>query len=408
MKHSEIPTFGSLQGVRVISSGTNIAGPVACSLLAEQGADVIQIESTAAHDMLRNIGDMWTVEHRNNRTIALNIRSKEGEAILMKFIANSDILVESSKGGTWKNWGLTDEVLWTVNPKLVIAHVSGFGQSGDPEYYTRGSFDPIGQAFGGFLAIQGMPEPEPPILTKPYTSDYVTALFTAWSVTAALYRAKQTGKGESIDIAQYEVMARIQGDYLTTGLKTGVQPPRMGIYGNAIVALPNVQKCMDGNYVVTAIGGVPVFRSLEKLLGLEGDPDFAEPHGTIQKYEHPRSDKIIKAMDEFCMSHPAEEVYKTLTGIGIPCSVVMTYEMMKANPHYKARETLTSWYDPNTNQEIQAINTIPKFRNNPSQIFRGGPTYGMDNEDILSEFGYLEAEIAKMYEDGIIKKATKA
>ncbi len=405
MKHNEIPVFGNLQGVRVLSSGTNIAGPVACSLLGEQGADVIQIESTAAHDILRNIGEAWTVEHRNNRTIALNIRSEQGEAVLKKLVAKADILVESSKGGTWAKWGLTDEVLWEINPKLVIAHVSGYGQSGDPEYVSRGSFDPIGQAFSGFLAVNGMPDPEPPLHAKPYTCDYITALFTAWAVTAALYRARETGKGESVDVAQYEVMARIQADYMMDGLNKGRQAPRMGIYGNAVCALPNVQRCKDGNYIMTGIGGVPVFRSLEKLLGLESDPDFAEPHGTIDRDEHPRSDKIVKAMADFCASHTAEEANDLLNQYKVPCSVVMTYEMMAKHPHYQARETFTTWHDPITERDVKGINTIPVFKQNPSRIFRGGPTYGMDNEDILAEFGYSEAEIADMYDKGVIKKA---
>jgi len=405
MKQSEIPKFGNLQGVRVLSTGGSIAGPVACCLFAEQGADVIQIESTLAPDMLRSIGDMWTTEHRNNRTIALNIRSAEGEEVLRKLLAQSDVLVESSKGGTWDGWGLSDERLWQLNPALVIAHVSGYGQSGVPEYVKRGSFDPIGQAFSGYLAVNGMPEPDPPLHAKPYNCDYVSAIFTAWAVAAALYRARETGRGESIDVAQYEVMARIQADYLTGGLNYGIQPERMGIYGNAVCALPNVQRCKDGNYVMTGIGGVAIFRKLERLIGLGDDPDFAEPHSVIDRDHHPRSDKIVKAMGDYCMSHTAEEVNEALNAEQIPCSVVMTYAMMEAHPHYQARNTFTSWHDPIKDKELKGINTIPVFKNNPSQIFRGGPVYGMDNEDILKECGYSDEAIEAMYEKNIIKKA---
>ena len=122
MKRNEMPVFGNMQGVRVVGTGTSIAGPVACSLFAEQGADVIQIESTVAKDMVRSIGDIWTAEHRNNRTIALNIRSAEGEEVLKKLLAESDILIEGSKGGTWDKWGLSDELLWSINPALTMTH----------------------------------------------------------------------------------------------------------------------------------------------------------------------------------------------------------------------------------------------------------------------------------------------
>ncbi len=404
MKFSEMPVFGNMQGVRVIGTGTSIAGPVACSLFAEQGADVIQIESTKAKDMVRSIGDIWTAEHRNNRTIALNMRTPDGEQILKKLLAESDILIEGSKGGTWTKWGLTDEVLWEVNPKLVIVHISGYGQTGDPEYVNRGSFDPIGQAFSGFMVVQGEPEPRPPVPVKPYTCDYITALFASWSAAVALLRARETGKGESVDVAQYEVLVRIQADYLTNGLNYGIQAPRMGIYGNSVVALPNVQICGDGNYVMTAIGGAANFVKLEKLLGLEGDPDFAEPHAVINKADGPRAEKIVAAMTKFCMARTAAEVNDELNALKLPCSIIMNYEMMKDHPHYKARGTFTTWHDDNKDKDIMGCNAIPFFKNNPSRIFRGGPVYGADNEDILEELGYDEAQIAELYASETIKK----
>lgn len=404
MKHSEMPVFGNMQGVRVVGTGTSIAGPVACSLFAEQGADVIQIESTKAKDMVRSIGDIWSAEHRNNRTIALNIRSQEGEDVLRRLLKETDILIEGSKGGTWDRWGLSDEVLWEIKPDLVIVHISGYGQTGDPEYVNRGSYDPIGQAFSGFMVVQGEPAPRPPVPVKPYTCDYITAVFASWSAAVALFRARQTGKGESVDVAQYEVMVRIQADYLTNGLNYGIQAPRMGIYGNSVCALPNVQICGDGNYVMTAIGGVSNFVKLEKLLGLEGDPDFAEPHAVINKSDGPRAEKIVEAMNKYCMARTAEQVNDEFNALKLPCSVIMTYEMMKKNSHYLARGTFTTWHDDNKDKDLMGVNCIPFFKNNPSQIFRGGPVYGADNEDILSELGFGEAEIADMYAKEVIKK----
>lgn len=404
MKHSEMPVFGNMQGVRVVGTGTSIAGPVACSLFAEQGADVIQIESTKAKDMVRSIGDIWSAEHRNNRTIALNIRSQEGEEVLRRLLKETDILIEGSKGGTWDRWGLSDEVLWEIKPDLVIVHISGYGQTGDSEYVNRGSYDPIGQAFSGFMVVQGEPAPRPPVPVKPYTCDYITAVFASWSAAVALFRARQTGKGESVDVAQYEVMVRIQADYLTNGLNYGIQAPRMGIYGNSVCALPNVQICGDGNYVMTAIGGVSNFVKLEKLLGLEGDPDFAEPHAVINKSDGPRAEKIVEAMNKYCMARTAEQVNDEFNALKLPCSVIMTYEMMKKNSHYLARGTFTTWHDDNKDKDLMGVNCIPFFKNNPSQIFRGGPVYGADNEDILGELGYSEAEIADMYSKEVIKK----
>ena len=242
------------------------------------------------------------------------------------------MLIEASKAGQYDKWGLTDEVLWQANPKLVIAHVSGFGQTGDPAYVSRPSFDPIGQAFSGFAAVNGMPEPEPPYAAKPYTCDYISALFTAWSVAAALINVLRTGKGESIDLAQYETMVRIQSDYLIGGVNEGVQPPRIGIRGNTLQAVPNLQLCKDGKWVMTAFGGIGVMRSLEKLIGLGDDPDFAEPHASVQLRETTRAPKFIAAVEKFFGSHTAEEACRLMDEAGVPCSPVMTYDMMLTKP----------------------------------------------------------------------------
>lgn len=403
MKREDIPRFGNMQGVKVITTGTNIAGPVSATFFAEQGAEVVHIESTQAPDMLRRMGKAWSMEHRNGRAMTLNIPSPEGRKIFLKMIEGADVLIEASKGGQYEKWGLTDDVLWQANPKLVIAHVSGFGQTGDPAYVSRPSFDPIGQAFSGFVAVNGMEEPNPPYAAKPYTCDYVSALFTAWSVCAALYNAARTGKGESIDLAQYETMVRIQADYLMGGVNDGVQPPRLGIYGNTLQAVPNMLKCADGKYVLTGFGGVGVMRNLEKLIGLGDDPDFAEPHPSVQKKDAARAPKFVAAIDAFFAAHSSDEVFRLMSDAGVPCSPVMTYDMMLENSQYLARETITQWYDPMNDAQIKGCNCVPKFKNNPSQIYRGGAGYGADTRDILSELGFQADEIESFINLNIIK-----
>lgn len=403
MKSNEVPQFGNMYGVKIITTGTNIAGPVAATFFAEQGADVIHIESSVAPDMFRRMGRAWTQDHRNARSMALNIPSPEGKRIFFKLVEGADVLIEASKGGQYEKWGLTDEILWEHNPRLVIAHVSGFGQTGDPGYVSRPSFDPIGQAFGGFLAVNGMEDPAPPYAAKPYTCDYISALFTGMSVAMALCHAKATGKGESIDLAQYETMVRIQADFLLGGVNDGIQPKRIGARGNTLQAVPNLLQAKDGKWVMTAFGGIKVMQNLERVLGLENDPDFAEPHAGVQLRDTSRAPKFIAAVDTFFASHTANEICKIFDEAGVPCSPVMTYEMMLSNPQYVARETITEWYDPMSNSTVKGCNCIPKFKNNPSQIFRGGASYGADTKDILSELGFEQADIENYYATNIVK-----
>jgi len=237
--------FGNLANLKVINASSVVAGPFLCELFAEQGADVVQLESTLVSDMYRLWPQSWSMERRNQRSMTLNIPSPEGKGVLFRLLADADILVESSRGGTWNSWGLTDEALWQVKPDLVIVHVSGFGQTGDPAYLRRASYDSIGQAFSGFMAINGFPDPLPPYVTKPYTGDFVAGLFGAWASLAAVINARETGKGESIDVAQFESIVRLQASYLTNGINMGQQAPRMGNL-DTVGACKGTQQCNDG------------------------------------------------------------------------------------------------------------------------------------------------------------------
>jgi len=151
----EVPGNGPLAGVKVLSTGSVVASPYSSMLFAEAGATVIHAESTSVPDTCRAIKYAWNQEHRNELGLALNIPTPEGQEVFLKLIKWADIWFESSKGGTYEKWGLSDDVLHEVNPKLVIVHVCGFGQEGDPVYVSRASYDAIGQAFGGYMYING-------------------------------------------------------------------------------------------------------------------------------------------------------------------------------------------------------------------------------------------------------------
>jgi crotonobetainyl-CoA:carnitine CoA-transferase CaiB-like acyl-CoA transferase len=400
VKSTDIPTFGNLHGLKVLSTGTVVAEPYAASLMAEQGADVIHVESSVAPDTCRAIRYAWNQEHRNERCMALNIPSPEGKAIFLQLIEWADIFMESSKGGTYDKWGLSDEVLWQHNPKLVIVHVCGFGQKGDPVYVARASYDAIGQAFGGYMYINGMPDPNPPMRAVPYTCDYITALNACWAALAAYLNVQRTGKGEMIDIAQFEMMTKIQLHYPMTFFQDHVQLERQG-NADPKFAGYSAYKCKDGNYVfIGLVGGGPMKRGLP-LLGLADDPDF--PAG-IQLALHgtPAGAKLDAAIQAFCDQYTAEEVDAKFMEIEVPCSVIMKYEMMERNPHYIAREVFTEWDDPKYGR-VKGVNALPHFQNNPSQIWRGAPLYGMDNDDILAELGYTPEQIEELYQKKVVK-----
>ncbi|MDR2722079.1 MAG: CoA transferase, partial [Coriobacteriaceae bacterium] len=220
------PAFGVLDRVKIVYSAVELAAPKACDLMADWGADVTWLENTGAGDTIRDTPWIKQAERRNQRSVSLNYFSEEGKEILFKMIKDADIFIEASKGGTYAKKGVTDEVLWEHNPKLVIVHVSGFGQEGEPAMVNRAAYDLTVMAYSGYMCQNGTQEQ--PMNPGPYAGDYFNTLMIASSTLAALYRAQKTGKGESIDLAMYETLLSIGQYYLVDYLNADVIWPRPG------------------------------------------------------------------------------------------------------------------------------------------------------------------------------------
>jgi len=401
----DVPVFGMLDGLKVWSTGSVVASPYTSSVWAENGATVIHAEQTGGKDVCRGIPFAWEQEHRNELLVAVNTPTPEGKEIFLKMCEWADIWIESAKGGTYEKWGLTDEVVWEVNPKLVILHVSGYGQKGDPAYVSRASYDAAGQAFGGYIFANGFPEPMPPMKAVPYTCDYMTALNGAWMALAAYIKAQRTGKGESIDLAQFEIMTKLMLHYPATTLNTGKVIGRAG-NDDPVFAGYSIYKCGDGNYIfVGAVGASPMGKAI-KLLGMENDPDYTPGMPLINKNIQPEfAARFDGKLKEFCESMPAADVDHKLAEAKVPCAQIMNFEQAKDNPHYIARKTFAEWDDP-THGLMKGVCAMPnevQCKNNPAQIWRGAPLYGADTRDVLRDFGYDEAAIDALYEKGIVK-----
>ncbi|WP_411705992.1 CoA transferase [Edaphovirga cremea] len=401
-KNNLPPAFGPLAGVKVLVSGVAYAGPFAASLMADYGAEVLSIESTVAPDMIRT-GSVFQQMHRNQRAIAMNVPTDEGREIFLKLIKEHDIFIESSKAGQWGRWGLDDEALWESNPKLVIAHVSGFGQTGLPEYTSRGSWDAIGQAFGGISSMNGLAEPEPPMITNPYVCDYYTAIYASWACLAAYIKAQKTGKGDSIDIAQYETLIYSMGDALMNYLNKGIEYKRAGL-NNPKYGAWKTYTCKDGS-IYCAPAGISAMKKGLPFLGLQhGSEDIPEnwqftPTGT-------KGAKLLEEkLAEYCAGRTVDEADRELNKVGILASPIMTHDRMEDHPQYKARQVIAQWDDAD-GKPIKGPNTLLRFKNNPGTIWRGAPKYGSDNEEVLSGLGYSAEEIAKFYKNKILTKVT--
>lgn len=404
MKHNDIPAFGLLSGLRVVMIGLSVAAPFAGELYAEHGADVIWIENPKVVDSARTSrkGGAWQQDRRNMRSLAMNYRTAEGREAFLKLLEKTDVLIEASVGGSFEKAGYSDQVLWERNPGLIIAHISGYGQTGLPEYVHRASFDPIAQAFGCAMRMNGV-DGIPSIPAMPFPGDYTAAFYAFGMSLAALYKRQQTGKGESIDIAQFELMMRIQSNYPTDYLRYGLDYIKEGPHSR-ICAGYGTYKCMDGEEIYTLfLGSGAVERGLA-ILGLEyGSEDF--PAGSsLVPVNTPSGDKLEAALEAYVSTHTAEEVETAFCAARVPCSRLMDYEQAKTNPQYLARKVFTTWTAADGKTQIPGVNVMPKLKNNPGQIWRGAPNVGMDNEDILSELGYAPQEIQSMYQAGLLDR----
>lgn len=400
--NKKMPNFGPLNGVNVIHATSSVAAPFCAQMMADLGAAVIWVENPSALCISR-VPPAYTAkqDRRNQRSLCLDIPSAEGKEVFLGLLKDADIFIESSKGGQYEKWGLADEVLWNVNPKLVIVHISGFGQTGVEEYVTRGSFDPIAQAFSGYMNLNGYPD-RPGIPAFPYTADYITGLYAYGAALAALNHSRQTGQGDSVDVAQFEVLIRSQGRDVAEYLNTGKLPLREGDHSQSFAGYGNYT-CSDGKSVYMLILGGGVLKKSLSILGLEyGSESFPENMPSVM-HGTPSGDLLEIKINEFCSTRTAEEVEMLFNSLGIPCSRVYDYEMIAADPHYKAREVFIEW-ETEKGEKIKGINVFPKFKKNPGKVWRGLPNVGMDNEEILNELGYSNDEIDNLYEKKILTK----
>src|SRR5208337_1917472 len=231
-------------------------------------------------------------ERRNVFGVTLDFSKPKGKELFLKMIARADIWMESSKPGSYSRWGLDDTSVLKVNPKLVITHVSGFGQNGDPDWVNRASYDIVGQAVSGTMFQTGAPDPEPPTRAAPWVGDYMTAMFTLWSSLAGLTYARSAGKGQSIDVAQYEAIHKTMGGTMLEYFQEGVVRERSGNRAQGFQPLDTFQAA-DGWIVMGALGDV--YDRLLRVIGLDPEePKWQSARTNLESIEGIEFDAILR------------------------------------------------------------------------------------------------------------------
>lgn len=404
-KKINTPEFGPLSGVRVVFSAMEIAGPFAAQMMAEWGAEVIWLENTAYPDTIRVQKNYSEYFRRNLHSMCINIVADEGREAFLKLIETADVFIESSKGPAFARRGITDELLWEHNKALVIGHMSGYGQTGVDKYMKLPSYDHIAEAFSGYLAQNG--DVNQPIPPYPYAGDYASGFMLLSSTLAALYKAKQTGVGESIDVAMYEALLCIGQYYMVDYFNEGKEYPRQTNGKDPMCAGVGVYKCSDGHIVMDLVGWKQV-KGLLTVMGedhLLGKGDYPEGVQMILG-ESSHAAYLEEKFDAFFATKTIAEAEVLFSELAVAGTKVLSARDLEKNDQYIARENFTEW-DTMDGRKTKGISTVPKFKKNPGQVWRAMPKCGLDTETILSEIGYSDEAIEGLVEKGIVKVSDK-
>ena len=407
------PTFGPLQDIRVVGTGCLVAQPYIGTKLAEFGAEVIHIERPGG-DVFRFTAPQLTRGPRphgcdeaevtkNKLSLGLDLKQARGVELLMALWKISDVWMESSMPGTLDRSGITSELALAVNPSLVIVRVSSYGQYGSEDYLGRPGYDAIAQAYGGMMNLTGDPA-GPPQRAKTYTGDYITAL-TGWASTMmALWEVKKSGRGQVVDLAQYEAVAQTNGN--TLPLFTG----ESGLYGHTGNRPPGFQpydtfKCSDGWVYIGALGG-PIYDRVPKFLGLDPvEYSYDECSKDAAAVDSEKGRELDRRLREYCAARTSLAVETELNQAKIACARVYNVRDQYHDAHYAAREMTVPVLDRQSGVPIRVYGVVPKMSLTPGRIWRGAPSVGDDTTDILATMlGLSETEIAALYAEQIVHR----
>src|ERR1700722_13745874 len=358
---------GPLADLVVVELGTLIAAPICGQILADFGADVIKIEDPKTGDPMRQWGrslpkghsPWWPVIGRGKKSVTLNLRSPEGQQIARDLIAGADIVVENFRPGTLEKWGLSYEALSAVNPGLIMARVSGFGQTGP--YAARAGYGLIGEAMGGLRAITGEPD-RPPARAGVSIGDSLAATHAVMGILMALHVRERTGRGQVIDAAIYESVLAMMENLVTEYDLTGYVRERSGSVLPGI-APSNVYPTADGMILIGGNGDT-VFARLCEAMGeprLKDDPRYVSH--AARGVNQTELDERISAWTRTLTS---EALLTRLEAHGVPFGKVYTAPDMLQDPQFAAREAIVTVEPPGFGQ-VRSQRMFTKLSDKPDE-----------------------------------------
>ncbi|MCA6105746.1 CaiB/BaiF CoA transferase family protein [Bradyrhizobium cenepequi] len=396
---------GPLEGLKVLDIATIIAAPLAATLLADYGAEVLKIEMPGQGDGLRSFPPLkdgkplwWKAANRNKKFATLDLRTPEGLALFKQMLPRFDVLIENFRPGTLDRWGLSKEVLWSIQPRLVILRATAFGQDGP--YNGRPGFARIFEAMGGLTYITGDADGEPTHPGYPI-GDSIGGLFGAVGVLAALWKRARDpdAPGEEIDLALTEAVFRLLDVLPIEFDQLGSVRGRIG-NANGYSAPAAVFRTKDGHWVTLAGSTNALYAANCRAIGrpdLIEDPRFS---GNDRRVRH--AGELNEIFAAWCAEHTLQEVLATFTAAQGTIAPIYSIDQIAADPQANAREMIARVPDRDFGSVAMA-NVVPRFAVDPAQLRHSAGDVGQDNREIYQDWlGLSEQEIERLTQERVI------
>ncbi|MCF8180743.1 MAG: CoA transferase [Limnohabitans sp.] len=390
-----------LMGVKVLDVSQVMAGPYSCMLLADMGADVIKVEPPGSGDQTRGAMGFkmkgpdsmgFLNMNRNKRSIAINLKSEAGKAILFKLVKEADILVENYRPGVMKRLGVGYEVMSKINPALVYVSISGFGQSGP--WAMRPGFDLMAQAMSGIMSVTGNGDGKPVKAGVP-VADIGCALFATYAALSAYIGAKNTGQGQYIDASLFDSALAFSIWDTSEYWGTGNPPVALGT-ANRMTAPYQAVKAKDGYFVMGATNN----KLWQKLCEILERPDL------LQKAEYQtiagrlgQREQLIQELENSFALKSADEWIDLLLEHGIPAGPILDYPQAFESEHGRHRQMRIEIDHP-LEGKVPNIGFAVKMQGTPQEVRRHPPLLGEHTQEVLMQAGFTPDEIKELEEQG--------
>ncbi|WP_257350972.1 CaiB/BaiF CoA transferase family protein [Pseudalkalibacillus decolorationis] len=392
----------ALNNIQVLDLTRVLAGPFCTMILGDLGADVIKVEAPGGSDETRQWGPPYASSesayflcaNRNKRAITLDLKSEDGQRILKELIVKSDVVIENFKHGTMEKWGLGNESLKELNPKIIQCSITGFGQNGP--YKHLPGYDFIIQALGGLMSITGSEE-SGPMKVGVAISDILTGLYSAIGILAAINERNQSNEGQSIDISLFDSQVSALVNVASNYLISNEIPKRLGNEHPNIVPY-QLFKTQDGEMVI-AVGNDRQFTRLcnvLELLEISSIPKFSTNPNRLEN-----RDELIELLSEKIKRKTTKEWTQVLNENGIPCGPINSINEVFEDPQLKAREMVIEMEHPKAGN-IKLVGSPLKLSRTPIEVRRHPPLPGEHTEEVLKEIGYTHNHIKDLRNKNII------